>query len=112
MALSPKQTIYREILHWTLPHLRNVSTWRWAQRLRDRSSYYEAELVHNLPVSMYEPDFVEPDVWFLNVQAKAYYEQCSAQKSVLYPGQVGRIRELFALVPPQLRLKLQWLGPP
>lgn len=111
MELSPKQTIYREILHWTLPHLRNASTWRWWQRMRDRSSYYESELVHNLPVSMYEPDFVDHDVWFLNVQARAYCQQCSASASSLYPQQVERIRELFVLVPQHLRPKLQWSGP-
>ncbi|GEP43587.1 hypothetical protein [Brevifollis gellanilyticus] len=78
MALPPKQVIYRELLHCTLPHLRNVSSWRWWMRMCDRSAYYEAELIHNLPVSMYEPDFVEHDVWFLNVQARTYYEECSA----------------------------------
>jgi hypothetical protein len=111
MALSPKQIIYGEMLHRTLPHLRNVSTWRWWQRLRDRSAYYEAELVHNLPVSMYEPDFGEHDVWFLNVQARAYCQECSAGLSSLYPQQVERIRGLFALVPQHLRPKLQWTGP-
>ena len=111
MTLSPKQAIYREMLHWTLPHLRNISTWGWWQRVRDRSAYYEAELVHNLPVSMYEPDFVEHDVWFLNVQARGYCQECSAALSSLYPQQVARIRELFALVPQHLRPKLQWAGP-
>ena len=110
MALSPKQSVYREMLHWTLPHLHNVSTWQWWPRIRDRSTYYEAELVHNLPVSMYEPEFVEHDVWFLNVQARAYCQRCSAAVSALYPQQVERIRELFALVPQHLRSKLQfWL---
>jgi len=79
--------------------------------LCDGSTYHEAELVHNLPVSMYEPDFLEHDVWFLNVRAKAYCQQCSAAASPLYPQQVERIRELFALVPEHLRPKLQWSGP-
>ena len=79
--------------------------------MRDRSCYYETELVHNLPVSMYEPDFAEHDIWFLNVQARAYCRQCSAAVSALYPQQVGRIRKLFALVPEDLRPKLQWSDP-
>lgn len=111
MELSPKQTVYQEMLRCTLPHLRNVSTWRWWQRVRDRTAHYEAELIHNLPVSMYEPEFVEHDVWFLNVQARAYCQQCSAELSYLYPQQVGLIRELFALVPQHLLQKLQWEGP-
>ena len=111
MNLSPKQMIYREMLHRTLPHLRNVSTWPWWHRLRDRSCYYEAELIHNLPVSLYEAEFVEQDEWFLNVQARGYCERCSALISYLYPLQVARIRELFALVPEHLRPKLQWSGP-
>jgi len=59
---------------------------------------------------MYEPEFVDHDVWFLNVQARAYCQRCSAAVSALYPQQVERIRELFALVPQHLRSKLQfWL---
>ncbi len=99
------------MLYRTLPHLRNISTWTRWRRLRDRSAYYEAELVHNLPVSMFEPDFVEHDVWFLNVQARTYYSECSADLSSLYPEQIKRIRELFSLVPGPLRSKLQWEGP-
>jgi hypothetical protein len=60
---------------------------------------------------MYEPEFVEHDVWFLNVQARAYCQQCSEQVSPLYREQVARLRELFSLVPPGLRPKLQWSGP-
>jgi hypothetical protein len=79
--------------------------------LRDRSAYYEVELIHNLPVCVFEPEFVEHDVWFLNVQARTYYWECSAGLSSLYPEQVKRIRELFSLVPEPLRSKLQWEGP-
>jgi hypothetical protein len=110
-AMTRKQIVYREMLSWTLPHLRNISTWSWWRRLRDQSAYYEAELIHNLPVSMFEPDFVEHDIWFLNVQARAYYEQCSEQISPLYLQQVALLRELFSLVPAELRPKLKWSGP-
>ena len=111
MAHSAKQVLYREMLHWSLPHLRNVSTWPWWRRLRDRSAYFEAELVHNLPVAVLEPDFGEHDIWFLNEQARDYCQQCNAQVSYLYPSQVGRIRELFSLVPEHMRSKLRWTGP-
>ena len=94
MPFSPKQVVYREMLHWTLPHLRNISTCPWWRRLRDRSAYYESELAHNLPVSILEPEFVEHDVWFLNVQARAYCEACRPELSCLYSDQVKRIQEL------------------
>jgi hypothetical protein len=109
--MSPKQQIYKEMLWWTLPHLRNVSTWPWWRRVRDRSVYFEAELIHNLPVSLLEPDFLEHDIWFLNVQARAYAERCSPMISDLYPEQLRRIRALFDLVPEGLRHQLQWAGP-
>ena len=109
--MTQKQTIYREMLRWTLPHLRNVSTWPWWQRLSDRSAYFEAELIHNLPASMFEAEFVEHDIWFLNVQARAYYKECSSELSPLYVQQIQRIRELFTLVPNDLTSKLQWAGP-
>jgi hypothetical protein len=111
MALTPKQVVYEEMLHWTLPHLRNISTWPWWRRVRDRSAYYEAELIHNLPVSMFEPGFVEHDIWFLNVQARTYCRECNGDLSPYYLQQVTRIRELFSLVPSPFRSKLEWAGP-
>ena len=109
--MSPKQKIYQATLRWTLPHLRNISTLSWWRRLRDRSAYYEAELIHNLPVSMFEPDFVDHDIWFLNVHARTYCEECSERLSPLYSYQVALVRELFELVPPEFRPKLKWSGP-
>lgn len=106
--MSPKQEIYREILWWTLPHIRNVSTQRWWRRLRDRSVYFESELIHNLPVSMYSPEFEDHDIWFLNVQARTYVKECSDQLSPLYRAQKERIAQLATLVPAHLAHKLQW----
>jgi len=105
--MSPKQKVYREILWWTLPHIRNVSTWSWWRRLKDKSVYFESELVHNLPVSMYEPEFSEHDVWFLNVQAQNYVRNCSLTFSPLYSQQVARLEQLVKLVPEPLARKLQ-----
>ena len=109
--MTPKQKIYQDMLFWTLPHLRNVATLGWWHRLRDRSVYFESDLVHNLPSSMFEPEFVEHDICFLNGQARRYCEQCSARISHLYVHQIERIRALFALVPPHLRGRLKWQGP-
>lgn len=111
LQISRKQAIYRELLHVTLPYLRNISTWSWWHRLRDHSAYYEAELIHNLPVSILEPEFVDHDIWFLNEQARVYCRDCNETLSFLYPHHVELIRELFSLVPEALRCKLRWRGP-
>src|SRR5438132_10041403 len=62
VPLSEKQRVYREMLHWTLPYLRNITTWSYWSRLRDRSAYYEAELVVYLVVSMFNPDVLDLEV--------------------------------------------------
>lgn len=109
--MTQKQIIYQEMFRWTLAHLRNASTWSWWRRLRDRSVYYESELIHNLPASMFDAEFGDHDIWFLNHQARSYCQSCSERLSWLYPQQVKRIRELFALIPTELRSKLEWPGP-
>ena len=109
--MSPKQEIYQDMLRWALPHLRNYSCGGWWRKLRDRSASYDSELVHNLPVSMFEPEFVAHDIWFLNVQAHTYFERCSQEKSPLYNRQIENIRSLFDLVPNHLRSELKWDGP-
>lgn len=107
--MSPKQQIYRDFLMWTLAYIRNVQSQPFWRRWWDRSVYEEAELVHNLCQSILEPDFVPHDLWFLNVQAAIYCER--AHFSPLYSQQVERIRELFTLVPEQMRAELKWEGP-
>ena len=106
-----KQAIYQDILRRTSPHLRNVTTLSWWRRLRDRSAYFETELLHNLWPSLFEPGFVEHDIWFLNAQAKVYYEECSERLSPLYADNVKCIKELFELVPDRFRDRLKWSGP-
>jgi hypothetical protein len=108
---SPKQEIYNLMFWWVLPHLRNCASMPWWRRARDRSAYFEAELIHNLPVSMFEPEFVEHDIFFLNFAARWYCENCSISVSPLYLQQVQRIRDLFALVPQEMRSELKWAGP-
>jgi hypothetical protein len=109
--MSPKQEIYGEMLRLALPWIRNVSTWPWWRRCRDRSTFYESELIHNLSVSMFEPDFVDHDIWILNHQAKVYHDQCTPRRSPNYVRQVELIGELFTIVPDALRTRLNWGGP-
>jgi hypothetical protein len=109
---SPKQRVYREMLFWTLPILRNICTYPWWQRLRYGSMFrFETELIHNLPVHMFEPAFTEGDLHFLNGIARYYHDQCSASLSPLYPANLAHIRALFALVPQEMRAGLAWTGP-
>jgi hypothetical protein len=108
--MSPKQEIYRELLRTTLPHIRSVLNLPFWRRLRHKALYEEAELVHNLWPSLFEPEFIDHDVWFLNSQAKSYYQR--ARSSPLYPQHVALIRELFAFVPDRCRPQLHWAGPP
>lgn len=110
--MTRTQEIYNEIFDSALPHIKNVSTWEWWRKLRNRSVYYEAELIHNLPVSILEPEFVDHDIWFLNHQARWYYTHCNENLSSLYLLQVERIRELFSIVPEHRRAQLEWSGPP
>ena len=110
-AVSEKQEVYRDMLRRVLPWVRNVQTWRWWSRLRDRSARWDSELVHNLPVSMLEADFTDHDLWFLNVQARTYCQECSSKLSPNYTSNVAAIRRLFALVPSGMRDRLEWRGP-
>jgi hypothetical protein len=109
--MSPKQKEYQAILVKILPWLRNVSTWSWLQRFRDKSCYFDTQLVHNLPISMWEEDFVDHDIWFLNHQARAYVERCNPQISPNYDAVVVCIRNLFKMIPEERKAELEWGGP-
>ena len=106
--MSPKQQIYQEMLWWTLPHIRNAASGSWWHRIKNKSLPHESELIHNLPVSMYDPEFTEHDVWFLNAQAQSYVKNCNETISPLYPQQVERLKKLAQLVPEPLRERLLW----
>ena len=99
--------IYQDILWWTLPHLRNVATRSWWRRLRDRSTYYETELVHNIPVLICEPVFTEADISFLKVHAASYIRECNNRISPLYQAQVKRLESLCVIAPDSFKFELQ-----
>jgi hypothetical protein len=108
--MSPKQEIYREFLRTTLPYIRTMQFQPFWRRWRDRTVYVEAELIHNLWPHLFDPEFTDHDIWFLNSQAESYFRE--AHFSPLYTQHVGLIRELFALVPEDFCTRLQWAGPP
>lgn len=79
--------------------------------MRDRSAFYESELIHNLCESLFDLDFVDHDIWFLNHQARIYHDQCSPSRSPNYRRQLELIGDLFAMVPEPLLTRLSWGGP-
>ncbi|TQV73892.1 zinc ABC transporter substrate-binding protein [Aliikangiella marina] len=107
--MSKKQEIYKEILELCLPELRNSLSGSFVFGRRRKDAFELSQLVHNLYVSILEPDFVEHDLWFLNVQAKEFFE--SSRSSVLYVPINELIKELFKQVPDNARIKLDWDGP-
>ena len=109
--MSRKQDIYTEMLFWAIPYIRNVQTYSMFRKAFDKSCYAEADLVHNLQVSILESDFVAHDIHFLNVQARYYIESYTRHKSVCYGAQKKLISELFKLVPIEFQDKLEWQGP-
>ena len=117
--MSRKQAIYKAILSWALPSLRNsLSQFRrqkpflilnWKQQKEFRNHYFIAEFVHNIYNLILTESFVEQDVYFLNAQAKLLYQ--NGQNCQHYSLFVYYIQELFKEVPEHLHHKLTWNGP-
>ncbi|WP_109848868.1 hypothetical protein [Klebsiella variicola] len=106
-----KKDIYLDILQGSLLQIRSVSTHGAFFKARDRSVYYESQLIHQFYLLLKYDDFNDADIRFLNTHARWYYEDCSKKKSFLYEHQLKRISTLFSLVPESMRGKLEWLGP-
>ena len=119
--MSPKQSIYQEILGRALPTTRNtLSQFKHGLPIKvigprsknTLSNAYEiAELIHNLHICLWEEDLVNHDIWFLNVHARSFCEKNDLRSNPLY-GQIAYyIQELFKLVPKNRKHELEWEGP-
>lgn len=106
-----KNEIYLKMLALSLPYIRNVQSLDKKEKGRDMSCYFEAELVHNLTLTLLMSEFAEHDIWFLNHQAKYYFEKCNDDISPNYNQHLDYIRSLFKIVPDELKSKLIWAGP-
>ncbi|WP_156293687.1 hypothetical protein [Serratia oryzae] len=106
-----KNDVYLEMLQVALPHIRSVTTWRLIYRIRDKSCFYESQLIHGFYILLASEEFEDADFWFLNHHARSYYEECDSNKSMLYNTQVKGIAKIFSLVPENFRYKLEWNGP-
>ncbi|TKK33432.1 zinc ABC transporter substrate-binding protein [Pseudomonas sp. CFBP13528] len=111
IAHIKKNEIYIKMLSLALSYIRNTQTLDERIKGKDRSCYFEAELVHNLSSSFLSSEFFEHDIWFLNHQAKYYFDNCSDDISPNYWEHLKLIRALFELVPDTLKAKLLWVGP-
>jgi len=107
--MTQKTMAYVDLLSEVLPYVRNVETWSVWRRLRRGGAYAEAELVHNVPRCLVEPDFGKEDMWWLNRQARNYLQ--GKTRHALHYVVAAAVRKLFALVPSELRDQLEWEGP-
>ncbi|EOG1984174.1 TPA: hypothetical protein ACXI1D_002319 [Proteus mirabilis] len=65
-----KSEIYIDMMYWILPQLRNIQSRGMIAKAKDKSCYYELQLIHNLPKKILSQDFNESDISFLNYQLK------------------------------------------
>ncbi len=109
--MMSKNEIYVGMLAVALPYIRNIQSLDGKDKGNDVSCYFEAELIHNLTHTLLIAQFTEHDIWFLNHQSKYYYDNCNEDISPNYNKHIEYIRELFKLVPEELKNKLEWTGP-
>ena len=108
---SRKQLIYCDLLRRGLPWLRSVQGLRFWHRKHRQGLYAETEFLHNLYVSLLEPEFVAHDIWFLNHQARWYLQNANLTYCPNLDANRAAIQELFHLVPEHMRAELEWDGP-
>lgn len=106
-----KLEIYVKMFELILPYVRSIQSQNARVKSQDLSCFFEAELIHNLPKSLLEKNITEHDIWFLNSQAKYYFQQCNDEISPNYNQNIKYIKELFKIVPEELKPKLLWPGP-
>lgn len=109
--MSRKQEIYKEMLLWSLSYIRNVQSRSWWRKAFDRSCFEEAELTHNLHASILAEEFTKHDIHFLNNQARRYCDKAKKTGTPNYKVHRVLIKELFELVPEDMRSELKWKGP-
>ena len=106
-----KNEIYLDMLRSSLPYLRGLTSQNFFRRIRDRSGYYETQLIHSFYLLLAHDDFENSDIHFLNYHCKDYFYNCSENISVLYDGNIAKITRLFSIVPENLKSQLEWNGP-
>ncbi len=119
--MSRKQELYLMLLHSGLIFLRNRQSqnksrrW-WPLRLGERrridlECYAVAEFLHHVPLLVAEPDFTISDIRFLNGHSQSFYKRDASENHWVSSQFRSPIRQLFKLVPEDLRAELKWTGP-
>ena len=67
-----------------------VAPWRW--RNNGRSCYEVAQFLHNLPPLIYDPEFTESDLRFLN-NTQSFFKRAEPKTSYLYGAFFSVIRQ-------------------
>ncbi|MBG2802985.1 hypothetical protein NA898_15880 [Proteus cibi] len=106
-----KIEIYSNMLWRSLSYIRNIQTQTCIGKAFNKSCYYEAELLHNVVISIIEEEITSNDIYFLNNQAKFYLEKANKRECTNYFSHQDDIKKLFSIVPEHLKDKLEWDGP-
>jgi len=119
--MSRKQELYLMLLANGVVHIRNqqshirfapwwrVTPKRW--RETGRQSYEVAQLLHHLPHLLLKEGFTDGDFWFLNDPIQTFFQRAEPKTSFLYSLFLSPVRQLFALIPSDLKSHLEWAGP-
>ncbi len=94
-----------------LSYIRNIQTQTFIGKAFNKSCYHEAELLHNVVVSLTQEKMTEHDVFFLNNHARFYLENADKRECLNYFSHEDDIKKLFSIVPENLKEKLEWNGP-
>jgi hypothetical protein len=118
--MSRKQEIYREVLFWALPTLRNCLSryttrfpkifLRRSERGQLKASFEIAEFIHNIYASILVEDFTDHDMYFINQQARNFIQNCDPNAGH-YALFAFYIQQLINEVPPNRKKQLTWMGP-
>jgi hypothetical protein len=70
-----------------------------------------AQFLHNVPALVASPEFSSHDFWWMNVHARTFFENDALPGTDLWHAFFSPTRQLFDLVPEELRHQLKWDGP-
>ena len=108
---SKKQIIYKELLFWGLPEIRNWQSRGFLWRINHWQSYLIAEFLHLIPNLILNSEFDEGDIWFINTDCRRFFSHGKAKTVNSYSVFENNVVELFTLIPIELKPKLEWAGP-
>ena len=119
--MSRKQELYLRLLYLGLVFIRNHQarnkSRRWwplrfgIRQRTDLECYEVAEFLHHVPLLVAEPDFTLSDIRFLNDHAQSLYKRDASKNCWVSSQFRSPVRQLFKLVPKDLRAELKWAGP-